>query len=42
MNHFYRVFADPRAAAEDEQGVDAAELAAAPLLSWLAEVLRRE
>jgi hypothetical protein len=40
MNHFYRVFADPRAAAEDEPGQDAAELAAGPTLAWLEEVLR--
>jgi pimeloyl-ACP methyl ester carboxylesterase len=39
MNHFYRVFADPRSAAEDEPGHDAPELAAGPMLSWLREVL---
>jgi pimeloyl-ACP methyl ester carboxylesterase len=37
MNHFYRVFADPGTAAEDEPGHDAPELALTPMLAWLRE-----
>lgn len=41
MNHFYRVFADPIAAAKDEPGHDAPELAVAPMLDWLKERFTR-
>jgi len=39
MNHFYRVFATPRDAAEDEPGYDAPELALRPILDWLRETV---
>jgi pimeloyl-ACP methyl ester carboxylesterase len=35
MNHFYRVFANPKDAAANEPGHDAPELALSPLLEWL-------